>query len=549
MNLSQLGLSAMNAATARLMTAGHNINNADTAGYNRQNVVLSTAGGVAAGQGFFGRGVQVDTVRRSYNAFLSNQFVSAQSKGAMLAAYGAQVGQINNLIADNTVGLSPAIQKFFDGIQAVASAPADPAARQELFGRAQSMVGQFNEMNAFLNKQRQDINDQVQTIVTKINSHVQRVAEFNKQITLAKGTTGQIPNDLLDQRDQEVAELNVLVDIQVLEQDDQFSLTIGHGQWLLSGGVPHKLSAGPSTTDPRTLTVYTTMPSGQGGQLEVAMDESAIEGGTLGGLLMFRRQSLDQVQRQLGQLANGMALAINAVQTAGVDMNGETGATFFQIGQPDALAHSGNKGSGVLAAAINLNGASDLRAAEYDIRFDGTNYIVTRQPDNEQVFAGDPLTDVRFDGMTVSMTGAPAAGDRWALLPARDAAGKLQMVLTGPDKLAAASSSGGSANGDNMLAMAQLQTANTLAGATMSFSGAYSQIVNSIATQTQHNGAQAKAQAALIEQTYAAQQAVSGVNLDEEYVNLDRFQEQYLAASRLIEISATLFESLMGIRA
>jgi len=548
MNLSQLGLSTMNAARARLITAGHNINNASTPGYSRQSVIVSTAGATATGQGFFGRGVQVDTVRRAYNNFLANQFVSAQSKGAMLASFGNQVSQVNNLIADNTVGISPAIQKFFDGVQAVASTPGDPAARQELLGRTQALVGQFNEMNTFLNNQRNDVNGQVQTIVTQINSHVQRVAELNKQIEIAKGSTGQVPNDLLDQRDQEVADLNMLAKVNVLEQNGQYTLTIGNGQLLVSGSDTFPLTSGPSDSDPRNMAVYVNVPAGKG-FAKVELDETSIKGGSLGGLIAFRKNSLDEVQRQLGQLATGMALAINEVQAQGVDLNGQPGTPIFKIGQPDVVANARNAGSGTLTASINLDGASQLRASDYDIRFDGTNYQVTRQPDGEQVFFGTTLNNAQIDGMTVTLGGTPSAGDSWKLMPSRDTAGQLEMLISSPDKFAAASPAGGSANGENMLAIAALQTSKTLGGGNMSFNEAYSQMVNKVAVHTQQNGAEAKAQAALIEQTYSAHQAVSGVNLDEEYVNLDRFQEQYVAASKLIEVSATLFDTLMGIRA
>jgi len=548
MNLSQLGLSTMNAARARLITAGHNINNADTAGYSRQSVATSTAGGTGTSEGFFGRGVQVDTVRRAYNSFLASQSANAQSRGAMLAAYGNQVSQINNLIADNTVGISPSIQKFFDGVQAVASSPADPAARQELLGRTESMVGQFNEMNAFLNTQRHDINGQLQTTVTQLNSHVSRIAELNKQITLAQGATGQPPNDLLDQRDLEVAELNTLAKVNVLDQDGQYTVTIGNGQLLVAGAHSYRLSAQASESDPRDVAIYVNMPAGDK-LVKVTLDESAIKGGALGGLLAFRADSLDAVQRQLGQLATGMGLAINAVQAQGIDLAGRAGTPVFQLGQPDALANARNAGTGELTARINLNAASELTSSDYDIRFDGANYQVTRQPSNEQMFFGPTLQNVQFDGLTLQLAGTPVAGDAWALKPTRDAAGKMSMILSSPDRWAASSAAGGTANGENMLAMGALQTAKTLMGGAMSFNEAYSQMVNKVAVHTQQNGAQAKVQAALIEQTYAAQQAVSGVNLDEEYVNLDRFQEQYVAASKLIEVSATLFDTLMGIRA
>jgi flagellar hook-associated protein 1 FlgK len=549
MNLSSLGLSALNAAQKKLSVVGHNINNANTVGYNRQSVLTSTAGSLATGSGFYGRGVQVDTVMRSYNDFLTRQLIGSQSRGESLTAYGSQIAQVNNLLSDRSVGISPALQNFFDGIQAVASSPADPAARQELLTRTESMVGQFNEVNNFLNSRREDINTQVNTISGQINSYAERIAKLNQEIQTSQGASGHAPNDLLDQRDLEVAELNKLIDVKVLNQGDQYTLTIGNGQLLVSGSSTFKMSARPADDNPRNTTIYIQVPGAAGsGYTEVPMSESTIKGGALGGLLSYRRDSLDGTQLQLGQLAAGLALAINQAQRQGVDMQGATGKPFFTLGQPDVIGHTSNTGQGIINATLNLDGASALQAADYQISYDGINYTVLRMPEKAQVHFGTDLDNAQIDGMTVTMTGTPAAGDSWLLSPVRDAAGKLQMQLTGADQIAASTLAGGSANGENALAMAKLQTSKILGSGTMSFNESYSQIVNRVGVQSQQNIAESKAQTALINQNYDAQQAVSGVNLNEEYANLDRYMEQFAAASKLIEVSASMFDTLLSIR-
>src|SRR5690606_38234577 len=108
MNLTNLGLSGINAAQNRLQTAGHNINNADTVGFNRQTVLSQTAGAAGTNAGYIGRGVQAVTVQRAYDSFLYRQLVSAQTAGASLVSYGNEISQINNLFADRTVGITPA---------------------------------------------------------------------------------------------------------------------------------------------------------------------------------------------------------------------------------------------------------------------------------------------------------------------------------------------------------------------------------------------------------------------------------------------------------
>jgi len=555
MNLADLGLTGITAAQARLMTTGHNINNAATDGYNRQTVLVSTAGATSTGSGYIGRGVQVDSVQRSYDDFLYNQLTDSQSTGASIASYGNQITQINNLFADRTVGISPALQNFFNSIQSVASAPADPAARQELLGSAGSLAGQFNDANAFLDSQRTDVNNQITTVVTQINSYVGQVKDLNQQITNALASNpNQPPNDLLDQRDQTVSQLNQLINVKVVKQDNNFSLTAGNGQVLLGGNTEYPLLAVASKDDPsRTVVAYSAV-TGPGTSVPVEMKESSITGGSLAGLLQYRSEALDTVQNDLGRMATGLAIAINQQHEQGVDLNGNPGQEFFSVGSPKVISNAGNSGGAAVGAQFDLadpDVANKLTAQDYKIAYDGTNYTVTRVQDGTQVFTGDAATlaSTPIDGLSLSVDttgGAPQAGDSWLVQPTRTTAGSVQLELTDPAQVAAADTTGGSANGNNALDLAQLQTGKTLGNGTMSVNEAFSQIVNQVGVLTQKNSSAAKAQATLIQQNYSAQQNVSGVNLNEEYVNLDQYQEQFQAASRLISVSSTLFNALLG---
>ncbi|HUH88893.1 MAG TPA: flagellar hook-associated protein FlgK [Pusillimonas sp.] len=547
MNLANLGLSGLAAATARLQTTGHNINNADTDGYNRQSVVVSTAGGRNMGYGFIGQGVRTDSIERSYNNFLYRQLVNAQTTGASLVTYGNEITQVNNLFGDRTVGVSPALQKFFDGIQAVASAPADPAARQELLGRASSLVGQINDANAFLDSQRQNINTQVSTVVTQINSYVEQVRDLNHQIVVAKASSsGQPPNDLLDQREQVVSELSQLAGVRIIEQDGSFNITIGNGQVLLGGATVFPLVAVPSASDPTRTAVAYSAPSGAGQTTLIELSDKSIGGGSLGGLLKYRSEALDSVQNDLGRLAMGLAMAVNEIHQGGYDINGNPGVQFFTVGDPKVTASVGNKGTGVVAATVA--DSKQLTAQDYRVEFDGVDYKISSVPSGSLVFQGNTLP-ASFEGVEFNIdSGSPVAGDSWFIQPTRHAAGNLKLALDSASQIAAAGSNTGQADGDNALLLAALQTTKTLGNGSMSFNEAYSQIVNQVGVMTQQNGTAAKAQATLIQQNYAAQQAVSGVNLNEEYVKLERYQEQFRAASRLIDVSSTLFDTLLSLR-
>lgn len=550
MNLANLGITGLQAAQSRLQTAAHNISNAATPGYNRQSVLTQTAGAAPTAAGWIGRGVEVVSVKRAYDSFLYHQLMDSQVKGAALTTYSEQVSQVNNLFADRTAGIAPALQKFFDGIQAVASTPADGAARQELLGRASSLATQIRDANGFLDDQRQNVNTQIDTTVTQVNSHLESIRDLNRQITTARGITpGQQPNDLLDQRDQLVSKLGQLIDIQVFEQDGNINITVGNGQPVLGGDSVFPLAARPSAADPSRLAVNYTALDSSGNPMQIEIAGEFITGGQLGGLLAFRREVLDTVQNDLGRLAMGLAVAINAAHTQGDDLSGVTGTDFFSFDPPKVLNNSQNTGTVVLNVDFNLtdpNLSNALTNQDYRIDFDGTGYTVTSTPKGTAfALAGVPAT---FDGIAFDLaSGTPVAGDSWIIQPTRHAAGSVGVVVTDPAKIAAAAVGAGVANGDNALAMAKLQTDKILGNGSVSPSESFAQIVNKVGVLTQRNTSAKEAQDALIQHNYAAQQAVSGVNLNEEYMNLQSYQEQFRAASRLIDVSATLFDTLLGI--
>ena len=556
MNLYKTALGGLNAAQAGLATTSHNINNATTVGYNRQRVMVSTAGAQATSNGYIGRGVQVDTVVRSYDSFLYKQRGGAQGSGAQLQAQLDQVSQVNNLFADRTVGIAPGLNNFFTSMNAVASKPSDPAARADLLGKANSLATQIRSAYTEMQNQREGLNTQITTTVEQVNSYLARIDDLNTQISLASGKAGgSPPNDLLDQRDQAVMELNQLIGITTYEQGDKISISLASGgQALLSGNSIYPLQAVASAKDAgRTVLAY-TLPAGSGKTVAVELNDSEITGGKLGGLLQFRASSLDVMQNQLGQMAVGLALTFNAQHRDGFDQNGNPGGDFFGIGAPEAVPNTQNKSNAQISGTFT--NAANINAKDYEISFDGTNYQVLRMPEGAQVYNGPatgtpPNATLNLDsemGVTLTINAPPQAGDKWSLSPTRDAARDLQVVIRDPKKIAAADDELGDANGKNALKLAQLENAKLLGHGTMSTTDMFGQVVNTVGVQTAQIKAAATAQVNLIKQTAAAQQSVSGVNLNEEYVSLSLYQEQYQASARIIDVASTIFDTLLGLR-
>lgn len=436
-NIFYTGLSGLNAAQAALVTTGHNTANVNTPGYNRQSAQISASGGTnVPGTGFFGNGAKVADVSRSYDQYLTSQLHQAQSLNQSLTTYGAQISQIDNLLASQTAGLAPQMQTLFTNVQAVVNTPADTSARQQLISSGQALANQFRSMNQYLTGLNANLNDQLSGTVDQINTYAQEIASLNKQVVMFGSSAGtQAPNDLLDQRDQLVSELGKLVETKVVVQDGgQFNVFIGNGQTLVLGGKATMLAAVKSASDPDQTTLATVNAAGKA----VEMHEGVFAGGSLGGLLKFRTETLAPTLNSLGRIAISLADTFNRQQKLGIDLNGDTGNNFFSVASPGVFSNATNS-SAAPVGALTTSFADISKLTISDYRVDATGvgtFQVTRLSDNAAV-APDPATGA-YDGLNLTFTGG-ASGDSFLLQPTRTGARDLVVSLVDPAKFAAAS--------------------------------------------------------------------------------------------------------------
>jgi len=538
-SILSVGQSALAAAQVGINTTGHNIANAATPGYNRQVIVQGAAQAQNFGFGFLGQGVDVSTIKRVYNEFLGNQVQSAQTTKSGLDSHYAQIRQINNLLADPTAGLSPALQEFFTGLQDVASNPTSIPARQSALSSAESLASRFQSMAGRLDEIGRSLNGQIQSSVADINTYGAQIAQLNDAIGKAQRASGQPPNDLLDQRDQLLMELNKHIKVTVVGQGSDYNVFIGNGQPLVVGVSTYTLTNVASATNPEKLEVAYRASNGS----LVPLAESALSGGQLGGLLDFRSQSLEPAQNALGRVAIGLASSFNAQHQLGFDLGGAAGGAFFTTATPVVGENSNNTGSATLTASIsNVNA---LTTSDYRLQFDGTNYTVTRLSDNTPTtFAAFPQT---IDGVTLNLTAGAAAGDSFLIRPTVNGASGFGVAITDPAKIAAAAQTGAVGDNSNALLLGALQTANTLGNGTVSYQGAYSQFVSQVGNKTRELEVTSSAAGKLLTEATMSLQNESGVNLDEEAANLLRYQQAYQAAGKVMQIASELFDVLLSI--
>jgi flagellar hook-associated protein 1 len=540
MSIFSVGLSGLSAAQTALHTTSNNISNVYTPGYNRELTLL--------GETRTGSGVRVNDVQRQFDQYVAGQLNAANSAFQALRSYQTQVSQIDNLLADDKAGLAPLMQNFFSSLEDLAGSPSDPAARQGVIGAADTLTAQFRAFDDYLQDMQVGVDGQIRDEIAQVNNDAEQIAVLNREIALAKARHGEAPNSLLNQRDQLVAQLSERINVKLTVQDSgTYNLTIGNGQPLVAGSNSFSLEAMTSPEDPtRTVVGYRD----SAGNLS-ALDPRNINGGSLGGLISFRDETLDQTRNQIGQLAVTLAVAFNTQHAQGVDMEGNPGEAFFAIGAPRVYGNSQNTGSASLSGVFGDLDA--LTASDYDLRVSDAaagEFTVTRRDTGESFTATlNGAGELEFGGvvLTVDDPAALADGDRFLLQPVRAAAGDMETLIRETGAIAAGLS-GDSGDNENALALQNLQE-KALVGGAATFSQAYATLVGDVGSRTNIVQANLAAQQGLTEQLSAVQQSESGVNLDEEAANLIRYQQYYQANARVIEAGVAVIDTLLGLRA
>ncbi|UYA61053.1 flagellar hook-associated protein FlgK [Pectobacterium colocasium] len=561
-NLINTAMSGLKGAQVALSTVSNNISNQAVTGYSRQNAILEQATSSSTSAGYIGNGVNVVSINRQYNEFITNQLRSAQTTSSSVNAYYEQISKIDNLLASSTTSLSSTIQGFFSNLQNLTSNSGDSSTRQTVLGKAEGLVNQFKVTDKYLRDMDSGLNTQIQSTVGQINSYSNQIASLNNEITKLMGAnSGTMPNDLLDQRDLLVDQLNKLVGVDVTVQDGTvYNVALKNGTNLVQAGVSNQLVAISSSSDPARLTIgYKDQTNDV-----VTLNESTLTGGSLGGLISFRTGTLDEARNQLGQLALSFADAFNAQHQEGYDYNGLKGGDFFSFGKAVALNDSKNGGSAVLTPSYT--NTKEVQATNYAVKYDGANWQVTRLSDNSKFTATVDTSDnsLNFDGIKMTITGTPTTNDSFLLKPVNDVITDMSVAISDPNKIAAASvkldDSGnpvvdGSGNpvfggvSDNTNAKALLALQNEkIVGGKASVSSAYASLVGTIGNQTSTLKINNTSQQNVVKQLTAEQQSVSGVNLDEEYGDLMRYQQYYIANAQVIKTAQSIFDALLAAR-
>lgn len=544
-NIISVAHTAIAAAQINITTTAHNIANAATPGYSRQQVVQVTATPSENGYGFLGQGSNVTTVQRVYDNLLAKQVVNSQSSKSETQTYQTQMEQIDNMLSDQDTGVTKYLQDFFNSIQTLNANPSDTPSRQALLSTASSLSSRFQSVDNRLSQMQGDVNTQIQPSLDLINSYGKQIGQLNDLIKKAINGSGYPPNDMMDQRDQIVNDLSKQIKTSVIQADDgSYTVYVGKGLSLVLGTEVSKFVASAALNDTSRLEVSLISP--EGSKSEVNADN--LPGGQLGGLLKFRSESLDGLQTQFGRMALAFASSFNAQHKQGYDQTGAIGGNFFNYvdstGQWPMLK---NTGSTTNLPTLSVADPSKLITSDYVMTGTTDGYTITRLSDSTIAATSTSKTaTTTIDGLTFTPPSDISVSTKFTIQPYAGVGANLNVAIANVNKVAMGAST---APGDNRngLLLAGLATKSVIDNNASTFTDVYAQMVSAVGNKTRELQVNGKAEAQVLQYAINAMQSQSGVNLDEEATNLMRYQQLYQASAKMMTIANEIFRSLLQI--
>ncbi|MEV5119820.1 flagellar hook-associated protein FlgK [Stenotrophomonas indicatrix] len=432
------GTSALLAFQRALATTSHNVANLNTPGYSRQKVDFATATPQNYGYGDVGNGTRIVDIRRAADQLAISRLLDSGGELARLKQLSGMADRVNALFSDAATNVAGVWSNFFDTVSGLSSNAAGTADRQNMLDGAKALANRFSQLNTHLNNLNGEVNNGLMAGATEVNRLASEIAQINGAI----GTNiANAAPDLLDRRDQLISQLvGYTGGTAVIQDGGIMNVYTAGGQALVVGTTASKVTTVADPYQPERLQLALQT---QGGT--ITLDPKAV-GGQIGGLLEFRDTVLTPAQAELGKLAVGLAETFNSTHRQGVDLYGQMGGDFFNIGTPRVTGNAGNTGTGAITASYGDLGK--LEAQNIVLKFDGSNWAASRADTGASVpltgtgTAADPLI---INGVKLVVGGAPAANDRFLLQPTAGVAGSLEMAITDPSRIAAAAAIKGAA--------------------------------------------------------------------------------------------------------
>ncbi len=288
---------------------GHNIANVNTTGFSRQTALHESIDPVKIGQHLLGTGVSVEAVVRSTDVLLEQRLVGQKSTLAGYQETDAYVRILESLFNENSeTSLSSQMSSFWNSWHDLSNLPSGPSERVAVYDTAERLAEQFDWLNENMHNMENDLTQEINAGVSRINTLTQQIAAINLDI-IGASVTGN-PNDQLDKRNGLLTELATLIDVRTFEQSNGgLTVLTSTGSLLVYGADAYALEQNQQR-------IIAVDAMGNGVDLT-----DRIEGGKLGGWLEMRDEILPKYRNDLDAMTEEFIWSVNQVHSQGIGLD------------------------------------------------------------------------------------------------------------------------------------------------------------------------------------------------------------------------------------
>ena len=562
---------AMNTAKWALLTnqaaievTGRNIANVSNPDYNKQDVMLTTSTPINYGNVTIGTGIRLDSVVRRFDNLVFEQSLEANYTLENWKSRVNVMDRLDIVFNEADVGLGGMLSDVFQGFYNLAINPEGAVERRDVIERASTLSQNVSRVGTELLRLRMDIDRKLKTSMPEVNRITGEIARLNSLVHETEIGTNKA-NDYRDSRDALLKQLSTYMDIHYFEQNNnEIVVMLNDGRPLVVGQNNYLLSAKASANDASVSDIMWEDASGN--QTNISSEFNA---GQFGAWLGMRDGDIPNFLEKLDTLAATVVKEVNRLHEGGFGLDGSTGNTFFNNLTPGGRADVANLGGAILTSGSVTN-PEIVNLDHFVLTFDGAgNYSVYNSDKGSSsgtysFNSGASLSFFQERGISIAINGGPAAGDKFYISGADRAAFNMRMnqqIVDNPSKIAAGSSTN---VGDGIQArrMADLQYRKTIGGAwstvgaasgTYSASGLFTfddflgSVVGEVGALAKNAHSNRQVSESISNQVMNFREQISGVSIDEEMVNLVKYQHAYGAAAKMITTVDELLQTLLNI--
>jgi len=532
---------------------GSNIANVNTPGYTRLNTVFNSLGTNNTGSGQEQVGVEISDIQRIYDKYLDTQIVTQNAAVGSAAVRNNLLTQIEGVLNESTGnGVNDALSRFWSAWDNLSANPSGEAERSEIVSAAQNLTYVFNQRAEELFTIQQNIDETIASDVEKLNGYLNDMSALNAEIVRIESSGGSA-SALRDTRATLLSQISSTIDINYVERSDGalYIYLPENGKTLVEGSNNWQLAVQPNSSNSNLYDIVFT------DDVNNPLNEY-IQGGELGGLLEIRDATLPVYIDKLNQTASGIINKVNTQHMAGYDQDGNIGGVFFEKtleAKHMAVSSTIVADTRKIAASSTLNAdggnATAMTAIKDDKMYASLSQILVTVGTGNAVGQINNIGQVFKDTVSDITLVRGATSSAWTI---NNNGGYTSLKILSADNTCVALDLNDNGSADITLNLA----GNWTTGDTLKFSlskqdstttigGYYSAFMARVGQDVAGSATALEREQTIAAQNSAQREALSGVSLDEEMLNLIKYQMAYNAASRVTGIVSELMDTMIAI--